>query len=42
MANPPLALVLSFLPDGKSRTVTTSRTDAMGKKISSTAVYDRH
>jgi hypothetical protein len=29
-------------PDGKSRTVTTSGTDAMGKKISSTAVYDMH
>ena len=27
--------------DGKSRTVTTSGTDAMGKKISSTAVYDK-
>ena len=27
--------------DGKSRTVTTSGTDAKGKKVSSTAVYDR-
>lgn len=27
--------------DGKSRTVTTSGTDAKGKKISSTAVYDK-
>ncbi len=27
--------------DGKTRTVTTSGTDAMGKKISSTAVYDK-
>jgi hypothetical protein len=27
--------------DGKSRTVTTSGTDATGKKISSTAVYDK-
>jgi hypothetical protein len=27
--------------DGKSRTVTTSGTDAMGKKVSSTAVYDK-
>jgi hypothetical protein len=27
--------------DGKSRTVTMSGTDAMGKKISSTAVYDK-
>lgn len=28
-------------PDGKSRTVTTSGTDATGKKISSTAAYDK-
>jgi len=28
-------------PDGKSRTVTTSGVDANGKKISSTAVYDK-
>ena len=28
-------------PDGKTRTVTTSGTDATGKKISSTAVYDK-
>jgi hypothetical protein len=27
--------------DGKTRTVTTSGTDAMGKKIHSTAVYDK-
>jgi len=27
--------------DGKSRTVTTSGTDAKGKKVSSTSVYDR-
>ena len=27
--------------DGKSRTVTTSGTDATGKKVSSTAVYDK-
>jgi len=27
--------------DGKSRTVTTTSTDAKGKKISSTAVYDK-
>lgn len=27
--------------DGKSRTVTTSGTDAMGKKVSGTAVYDK-
>jgi|ERR1700690_1708891 len=27
--------------DGKSRTVTTSGTDAMGKKMSTTAVYDK-
>jgi hypothetical protein len=27
--------------DGKSRTVTTSGTDAKGKKVSSTAVYDK-
>jgi hypothetical protein len=27
--------------DGKSRTVTTSGTDAKGKKVSSTAAYDR-
>jgi hypothetical protein len=27
--------------DGKSRTVTTSGTDAKGKKITSTAVYDK-
>jgi hypothetical protein len=27
--------------DGKTRTVTTSGTDAMGKQASSTAVYDR-
>jgi len=27
--------------DGKSRTVTTSGTDASGKKVSSTAVYDK-
>jgi hypothetical protein len=27
--------------DGKSRTVTTSGTDATGKKLSSTAVYDK-
>jgi hypothetical protein len=27
--------------DGKSRTVTTSGTDATGKKITSTAVYDK-
>jgi hypothetical protein len=27
--------------DGKSRTVTVSGTDAAGKKISSTAVYDK-
>ena len=28
-------------PDGKSRTVTTTTTDASGKKSSSTAVYDK-
>jgi hypothetical protein len=28
-------------PDGKSRTVTTSGTDANGKKVSSNAVYDK-
>ena len=28
-------------PDGKSRTVTTTRTDAKGKKSVSTAVYDK-
>jgi hypothetical protein len=28
-------------PDGKSRTVTTTRTDAKGKKSASTAVYDK-
>jgi hypothetical protein len=28
-------------PDGKSRTVTTSGTDASGKKVSSNAVYDK-
>jgi len=28
-------------PDGKSRTVTTSGIDATGKKVSSTAVYDK-
>jgi len=28
-------------PDGKSRTVTTTRTEAKGKKIHSTAVYDK-
>jgi hypothetical protein len=27
--------------DGKSRTVTTTRTDSSGKKVSSTAVYDK-
>jgi len=27
--------------DGKSRTVTTSGTDASGKKVTSTAVYDK-
>jgi hypothetical protein len=27
--------------DGKSRTVTTSGTDSMGKKVKSTAVYDK-
>jgi hypothetical protein len=27
--------------DGKTRTVTTSGTDAMGKKVHSTAVYDK-
>ncbi len=27
--------------DGKTRTVTLSRTDAQGKKVSNTAVYDR-
>jgi hypothetical protein len=27
--------------DGKSRTVTTSGTDAMGKKVNSSAVYDK-
>ena len=27
--------------DGKSRTVTTSNTDASGKKVSATAVYDK-
>jgi hypothetical protein len=27
--------------DGKSRTVTTSGTDAEGKKVKSTAVYDK-
>ena len=27
--------------DGKSRTVTTSGTDAQGKKFKSTAVYDK-
>ena len=27
--------------DGKTRTVTTSGTDAKGKKVSSTAVYDK-
>jgi hypothetical protein len=27
--------------DGKTRTVTTSNTDAMGKKMSATAVYDK-
>jgi len=28
-------------PDGKTRTVTTNGTDAKGKKVSSTAVYDK-
>lgn len=28
-------------PDGKSRTVTTTRTDSKGKKSTSTAVYDK-
>ena len=28
-------------PDGKSRTVTTTGTDANGKKVTSTAVYDK-
>lgn len=28
-------------PDGKSRTLTASGTDAMGKKIHSTSVYDK-
>jgi len=28
-------------PDGKTRTVTTTATDAKGRKISSTAVYDK-
>jgi hypothetical protein len=28
-------------PDGKSRTVTVTRTDAGGKKVTSTAVYDK-
>jgi hypothetical protein len=28
-------------PDGKSRTVTTSGTDAKGKKVSGTSVYDK-
>jgi hypothetical protein len=28
-------------PDGKSRTVTVNGTDASGKKISYTAVYDK-
>ena len=27
--------------DGKSRTVTTTTTDSTGKKVSSTAVYDK-
>jgi hypothetical protein len=27
--------------DGKSRTVTTSTTDASGKKVNSSAVYDK-
>jgi hypothetical protein len=27
--------------DGKSRTVTTSTTDSSGKKVNSTAVYDK-
>ena len=27
--------------DGKSRTVTTTGTDAKGKKVTSTAVYDK-
>ena len=32
---------ITVSPDGKTRTVTTSTTDANGKKISSTAVYDK-
>ena len=28
-------------PDGKTRTVTSTTTDAQGKKVKSTAVYDK-
>jgi hypothetical protein len=31
----------SLSPDGKSRTVTSTTTDAQGKKVKSTAVYDK-
>ena len=30
-----------YSADGKSRTVTTTTTDSMGKKVTSTAVYDK-
>jgi hypothetical protein len=33
--------VISLSPDGKTRTVTTTTTDAQGKKVKSTAVYDK-
>ena len=32
---------ISLSKDGKSRTVTTTGTDAQGKKVTSTAVYDK-
>lgn len=32
---------ISFSPDGKTRTVTISGTDASGKKVSTTLVYDK-
>jgi hypothetical protein len=32
---------ISLSPDGKTRTVTVSGTDASGKKISTTFVYDK-
>jgi hypothetical protein len=32
---------IAVAPDGKSRTVTTTRTDSSGKKVTTTAVYDK-